>query len=109
VNRNWSLSKYERRFNMDRPENTDDAVNRTADAMASTVRNVGEAATSAAERVGESLDQGKAALIDLQEALAEKTRECIRTTEMYVRDNPWQAVGMAAGLGLIVGLLVGRR
>jgi ElaB/YqjD/DUF883 family membrane-anchored ribosome-binding protein len=27
----------------------------------------------------------------------------------YVRDRPWQAVGVAAAAGLLVGLLVGRR
>ena len=81
----------------------------SADALGSTVRNVGEAAASAAERVGASLDQGRAALADLQEALGQKTRACLRTTDTYVRGNPWQAVGIAAGIGLLIGLLVGRR
>lgn len=70
---------------------------------------VGEAAASAAQRMSETLDQGRAALADMQTALAERTRECIQTTETYVRDNPWQAVGIAAGIGLVVGLLIGRR
>ena len=36
------------------------------------------------------------------EAIADETKE-------FVRANPWQAVGLAAGLGLLLGLLMGRR
>lgn len=77
--------------------------------MAGAGRSVGEAAASAAQRMGDTLDQGRAALADMQTAIAERTRECIQTTEGYVRDNPWQAVGIAAGIGLVIGLLMGRR
>jgi len=70
---------------------------------------VGEAAATAAQRVGETLDQGRAALADIQAAVTERTRECMETTDTYVRDNPWQSVGIAAGIGVILGLLLGRR
>jgi ElaB/YqjD/DUF883 family membrane-anchored ribosome-binding protein len=59
--------------------------------------------------MGETLEQGRAALADMQAMLAERTRECARTADSYVRDNPWQAVGIAAGLGLVIGLLLRRR
>ncbi|MFO1499600.1 MAG: DUF883 domain-containing protein [Verrucomicrobiota bacterium] len=74
-----------------------------------TGRAVGEAAASAAQRVGESFEQSKESLAEMQSALAERTRECMHTTDAYVRDNPWQAVGVAAGLGLILGLLLARK
>jgi ElaB/YqjD/DUF883 family membrane-anchored ribosome-binding protein len=32
-----------------------------------------------------------------------------RTTNTYVRENPWPSIGMAAGAALIVGLLINRR
>jgi len=70
---------------------------------------MGEAAATAAQAVGESLEQGKAALADMQTVLAERSRECMHATETYVRENPWQAVGLAAGLGLLIGLLMNRR
>jgi ElaB/YqjD/DUF883 family membrane-anchored ribosome-binding protein len=78
-------------------------------AAASAGRSAGEAAASVAQRFGEGLDQGKAALADFQAFVTERTRECARTTDEYVRTNPWQAIGIAAGLGLIVGLLIRRR
>ncbi len=80
-----------------------------AESMGGSTRTVGEAAASAAQRVGESLEQGRAALADMQAILTERTKEYARTTDVYVRDNPWQAVGIAAGIGLIIGLFMGRR
>jgi ElaB/YqjD/DUF883 family membrane-anchored ribosome-binding protein len=32
-----------------------------------------------------------------------------RATDDYGHEHPWKAVGAAAGMGLIVGLLLGRR
>jgi ElaB/YqjD/DUF883 family membrane-anchored ribosome-binding protein len=89
---------------MDRPNE-----NNAGEGMGNTVRRVGEAASSAAQRMTESLEQGRATLGDMQALISERARECMRTTDTYVRDNPWQAVGFAAGLGLIIGLLLGRR
>ena len=78
-------------------------------AAASAARTAGDVAASAAQRMGETLEQGRAALADMQAMVAERTREYARTADSYVRDNPWQAVGIAAGLGLLIGLLMGRR
>ena len=83
--------------------------NNAEQAAGSAAQAAGEAAAAATQRVTESLDQGKQALVDMQAVLAERTRECLQSTEMYVRQNPWQAVGLAAGAGLVIGLLMGRR
>jgi ElaB/YqjD/DUF883 family membrane-anchored ribosome-binding protein len=32
-----------------------------------------------------------------------------RAADAYVQDNPWRAVGIAAGVGLVVGMLISRR
>ena len=32
-----------------------------------------------------------------------------REAERYVQDNPWQAVGIAAGVAFLLGYLIGRR
>jgi ElaB/YqjD/DUF883 family membrane-anchored ribosome-binding protein len=45
----------------------------------------------------------------MQEALMEKTKAAAETTDQYVHENPWKAIGVAASLGLIVGLLLRRR
>ena len=46
---------------------------------------------------------------DLQLAVPDAEALLRATADEYVRDNPWQAVGVAAGIGLVIGLLVGRR
>ena len=44
-----------------------------------------------------------------ERALLEKTKQAARATDDYVHDNPWQAVGVAAAIGLALGVLIGRR
>jgi len=48
-------------------------------------------------------------MADAQAALMERTRAAARATDDYVHENPWRAVGVAAGVGLVIGLLIGRR
>ena len=38
----------------------------------------------------------------------EGARQVSKTTDTYVRDNPWQVVGIAAAIGIAVGFLVTR-
>jgi ElaB/YqjD/DUF883 family membrane-anchored ribosome-binding protein len=50
------------------------------------------------DKVTESLDRGRDMLKDLE-----------HDASRYVRSNPWQALGIAAAVGLVVGVLVARR
>jgi len=56
-----------------------------------------------------SLASAKKKLEDLHEDIVEKGREAVKATDDYVQENPWKAVGIAAGIGLVIGLLVSRR
>jgi ElaB/YqjD/DUF883 family membrane-anchored ribosome-binding protein len=68
--------------------------------------NVAELRASAQE----NLRATKERLRRLQDAAAESTTAAARATDEYVHDNPWVAIGIAAGVGLIVGLAIsGRR
>lgn len=40
---------------------------------------------------------------------AEGTKVAAKAADDYVRANPWAAVGLAAALGLLLGILVARR
>jgi ElaB/YqjD/DUF883 family membrane-anchored ribosome-binding protein len=57
----------------------------------------------------ESLRQARARVNEMEEQALRAAREMADATEEYVRDNPWQSVGVAAGVGLLLGLLIGRR
>lgn len=69
----------------------------------------GDKLTEVRARVEESLRVAKARMAEAQDALLAKTREAAKATDAYVHENPWKAVGVAAGIGLVIGLLIGRR
>jgi ElaB/YqjD/DUF883 family membrane-anchored ribosome-binding protein len=61
------------------------------------------------DRINDNLREARHKLADAEDAIREKTREMARATDDYVHDHPWRAVGAAAGVGLIIGLLISRR
>jgi ElaB/YqjD/DUF883 family membrane-anchored ribosome-binding protein len=69
----------------------------------------GEAFVALRAKAEDSLAVAKAKITDAQEALVEKTKAAARVTDDYVHENPWRAVGAAAAVGLVIGLLIGRR
>lgn len=64
---------------------------------------------AARETLEESLRIARARLDDAQSVLMDSARRAGRATDGYVRDHPWEAVGLGAALGVVVGLLIGRR
>ena len=75
-------------------------------AMASTT---GEKAAELAEKLRGKLRAAKDKMGDAQVIIADKTKAAARATDDYVHDNPWQAVGVAAGIGFLLGLVISRR
>lgn len=69
----------------------------------------GDAVAAVRARVEESLATAKAKMADVQAALLAKTRAAARATDEYVHVHPWQAIGIAASVGVVVGVLIGRR
>ncbi|MGC8702593.1 MAG: DUF883 family protein [Thiomonas sp.] len=45
---------------------------------------------------------------DLQDAVVERSKAAAQATDDYVHDHPWKAIGVAAAIGLAVGLLINR-
>lgn len=60
-------------------------------------------------RIQERLADAKVRLADAEEALIYKTRAAARATDDYVHQSPWTAIGIAAAVGMLVGLALGRR
>jgi len=69
----------------------------------------GEKIAVARERIQASLATAKVKMADAERAMLEKTKIAAKATDDYVHDHPWRAVGIAAGVGLVLGLLIGRR
>ena len=61
------------------------------------------------KRVQASIDVARGHLGELHANITEGAKAAVKSTDRYVRDNPWGAVGMGAVLGLLVGYVVARR
>jgi len=71
-----------------------------------------QATAGAAElrvRMQERLQQARVRLHDLQDHAVARAKAAGHAADDYVHDHPWKAIGAAAGFGLIIGLLIGRR
>jgi ElaB/YqjD/DUF883 family membrane-anchored ribosome-binding protein len=60
-------------------------------------------------KVKMALGAAKSALADGAAQVRGQARHVSRTTDTYVRDNPWQVVGIAAVVGVVLGVLMSRR
>ena len=76
--------------------------------LRATAGQAGEKVSAARERIQETLTAAKVRLAAAQEAVADKARQAANATDEYVHDNPWKAVGIGAGVGLIIGMLISR-
>ena len=84
-------------------------VNDPEELLKATAGDARERATMARVRAQESLRHAQARLSEMEQRLAERARAAAHATNQYVHENPWPSIGVAAGAGFIVGLLIGRR
>ncbi len=69
----------------------------------------GDSLNEVRSRDRESLRLAKAKLDDVQELMAKNARVAVSATDTFVRESPWEAIGVAAGVGVLVGVLLARR
>ena len=74
-----------------------------------TASQAGDKVAELRARMQERMAKAKDELSDLQSAAVDQARDAARATDPFVHDRPWTAVGVAVGVGLIAGLLIGRR
>lgn len=86
-----------------------DAVADAEALLKATVNTGGEKVAAVRAKAEESLAIAKARMADTQAAVLVKTKEAAKATDAYVHENPWRSVGFAASIGVVIGLLIGRR
>jgi len=80
------------------------------EAMLKDVANDGsQMAQDVRQKIAANLQSVKAKLVETGELVSEKGKFAVKVTDDYVRENPWQSIGVAAGVGFLLGLLVSRR
>jgi len=74
-----------------------------------TADQVGEEAQAVHERVTQRLGKAKEELKALQDSALQSAKAAAHATDHFVHQNPWQSVAIAAGAGLLLGVLISRR
>ena len=83
-----------------------------ADAEALLQAGAGELGTSAhdtREQLLARLQETRNRLGQMQDRLLARSKAVGRAADHYVHENPWKAIGAAAGAGMLLGLLLARR
>ncbi|WP_376738380.1 DUF883 family protein [Pandoraea apista] len=79
------------------------------DLLKQAANTTGERASELSDKALALLKQAKEKASDVQVVVVEKSKKAARATDDYVHDHPWQAVGIAAGIGVVIGLLLNRK
>lgn len=74
-----------------------------------TANDVGEGAAGLRHRLQDRLSELRHTLLDLQDSATERARAAGQAADDYVHGHPWQSVAIGAGVGVFMGLLIGRR
>ena len=77
--------------------------------LKATAGQAGDRITEARSRAEATVKAARKRMDDLQEDVLAQTKEVADQADAYVRKNPWQAVGIAAAAGVMIGLLLSRR
>jgi ElaB/YqjD/DUF883 family membrane-anchored ribosome-binding protein len=67
----------------------------------------GEKAGAMRASVEQNLKAARERLEELQDAALGRARAAAESADDYVRANPWESIGIAAGLGALAGIIIG--
>jgi len=81
----------------------------TEDLLKATAGQTGERIEKIRARAEESLRNARSRVQATGADLQAAAESAARKVDSQVHENPWTAVGVAAGIGLIVGILLGRK
>ncbi|HYM48541.1 MAG TPA: DUF883 family protein, partial [Burkholderiaceae bacterium] len=87
----------------------DTLVGDAEELLRTTANYSGQGYAAARATFEEHLDQIKGKISDADSFAMGKYREAVESTDSYVRTNPWQAIGITAAVGVLIGILASRR
>lgn len=77
--------------------------------LKATAAQTGERIEKLRARAEDSLKAARERLLAAGETLENSARETARDVNDQVHKHPWTTAGVAAGIGLLLGILIGRR
>lgn len=84
-------------------------ISDTEELMRSVSSESGGKAQVLRDKIEQNLKHAKEYLQDFEESVVDKSRVAARMTDEYVHENAWRTVGLAIGLGVVIGLLLRNR
>ncbi len=76
--------------------------------LKTTAGNASEAILGVRDRIAGCLRSAKESLGDAQYFAIKETKHVAKSADAYVRDNTWAAIGIAAGVGFVLGAISAR-
>ena len=86
-----------------------DVLSDIEDLIKSTTSLTGEDLNRAKAKLNARVTDAKNSLQDMGGGMVDQARETADRTNVYVHDQPWQAIGIGAGVGLLAGIMLARR
>jgi ElaB/YqjD/DUF883 family membrane-anchored ribosome-binding protein len=84
-------------------------TNDVEELLRTTASDANGAMSEVQSRLRDRLHAAKSTLWSIEEQAVEKAKAVANTTDDYVRKNPWTSVGIGAGVGVLLGMLLARR
>jgi len=89
-----------------------DLENLTRDAeelLKATAGDVSEKAKEARSRVAAALERAKTTCVSMQQQTMASAKAAAKKADVVIRDHPYESIGVAFGVGLLIGVLVTRK
>jgi len=74
-----------------------------------TAGDLGEKAKGARARLAEALERARATCAELQDQTLASAKSAAKRADVVIRNHPYESVGVAFGVGLLVGIFISRR
>lgn len=69
----------------------------------------GDEVSKLQDKMRDRLRAARSSLTELEYEVVDKAKAAANATDEYVHTRPWTAIGVAAGIGAVIGLLLNRR
>ena len=90
-------------------DETKDVLKQTAELLEAAANASPEESKKIYAKIGENLRGAKNRLVEIESVAVEKAKVAAKKTDEFVQEHPWQAVGVGAAVGLLIGFLAARR
>ncbi len=105
-----AMGKYTARESKEKLiEDFHSVINDTEELMRSVSSESGGKAEVLRDKIEQNLTHAKEYLQDFEDSIVDKSKIAARITDEYVHENAWRTVGLAIGLGVLIGLLLRNR